>query len=135
LGGQEMIGLDTNIVARYIMQDDPAQSAAANRLFDSFSKDNPGFISVICIIELVWVLRTARRAKPQDIARVLETLLRVDHIVVEQTELIWQALRIFTRTNADFPDCLIQRFSHAAGCEETLTFHRKAVSAGMKLLS
>lgn len=130
-----MIGLDTNIIARYIMQDDPVQSAAANRLFESFSKENLGFVPVICVIELVWVLRTARKAKPPEIVRVLETLLRVEDLIVERADLIWQALRTFARTNADFADCLIQRFSHAAGCDETLTFDRKAVSTGMKLLS
>jgi predicted nucleic-acid-binding protein len=130
-----MIGLDTNIIARYIMQDDPAQAAAANRLFESFSKENPGFIPVICIVELVWVLRSARGAKPPEIVRVLETLLRIDDIIVERAELVWQALRTFARTHADFADCLIQHSCHAAGCDETLTFDRKAVSAGMKLLS
>ncbi len=130
-----MIGLDTNIIARYIMQDDALQSASVNRLFDSFSKENPGFVPVICIIELVWVLRSARDAKPFEIVRVLDTLLRVEDLIVERADLVWQALRTFARTNADFADCLIQRSAHAAGCDETLTFDRKAVSIGMKLLS
>jgi predicted nucleic-acid-binding protein len=130
-----MTGLDTNIIARFIMQDDALQSASVNRLFESFSKENPGFIPVICIIELIWVLRSARDAKPPEIVRVLETLLRVEDLIVERADLVWQALRTFARTNADFADCLIQRFCHAAGCDETLTFDRKAVSTGMKLLS
>jgi predicted nucleic-acid-binding protein len=130
-----MIGLDTNVVARYIMQDDAAQSAIANRLMESFSKDNPGFIPVICIIELVWVLRSARRANPQEIARVLETLLRIDGLIVERSELVWQALRQFAKTHADFADCLIQCFAHAAACDYTATFDRKAAAIGMKLLS
>jgi predicted nucleic-acid-binding protein len=130
-----MTGLDTNIIARFIMQDDALQSASVNRLFESFSKENPGFVPLICIIELVWVLRSARDAKPPEIVRVLETLLRVEDLIVERADLVWQALHLFARTNADFADCLIQRFSHAAGCKETLTFDRKAVSSGMKLLS
>ncbi len=130
-----MTGLDTNIIARFIMQDDEVQSAIVNRLFASFSKESPGFVPVICIIELVWVMRTARRAKAPEIVRVLETLLRVENLAVERADLVWQAIRLFARTNADFADCLIQRFSHATGCDETLTLDRKAVSAGMKLLS
>jgi predicted nucleic-acid-binding protein len=117
------------------MQDDALQSASVNRLFDSFSKENPGFVPVICIIELVWVLRSARDAKPFEIVRVLDTLLRVEDLIVERADLVWQALRTFARTNAVFADCLIQRSAHAAGCDETLTFDRKAVSIGMKLLS
>lgn len=129
-----MIGLDTNVIARFVLQDDPTQSPIVNRLFESFSKDEPGFVSLVSVIELVWVMRSSRRAEPQEILKVLDTLLRIDTLVVEQSALIRQAQRSFANANADFADCVIERLAHAAECEYTVTFDRKAVSAGMKLL-
>jgi predicted nucleic-acid-binding protein len=49
-----MIGLDTNVLVRYLVQDDPEQSAAAGSLFDTFTAEAPGFISAVSIVELVW---------------------------------------------------------------------------------
>ncbi len=51
-----MIGLDTNVVVRYIMQDDPKQSPKATRLIESLTSDAPGFVPLVAVIELVWVL-------------------------------------------------------------------------------
>jgi predicted nucleic-acid-binding protein len=130
-----MIGLDTNVILRFVTQDHPTQSAAANRLMESFSIDKPGFVPTICVIELVWALKTFYKAKSSDIGQAVETLLRAEGLIIERSELVWQALRLFTKTSADFADCLIERCAHAEGCDHTATFDRKAVSAGMKLLS
>ncbi|MGA1464036.1 MAG: PIN domain-containing protein, partial [Steroidobacteraceae bacterium] len=51
-----MIGLDTNVLVRYIMQDDPKQSPKASTLIESLSADHPGFISLVSVVELYWVL-------------------------------------------------------------------------------
>ncbi len=130
-----MIGLDTNVILRFVTQDHPTQSAAANRLMESFSIDKPGFVPTICVIELVWALKTFYKAKSSDIEQAVETLLRAEGLIIERSELVWQAFRLFTKTSADFADCLIERCAHAEGCDYTATFDRKAVSAGMKLLS
>jgi predicted nucleic-acid-binding protein len=130
-----MIGLDTNVILRFVTQDHPTQSAAANRLMESFSIDKPGVVPTICVIELVWALKTFYKAKSSDIEQAVETLLRAEGLIIERSELVWQALRLFTKTSADFADCLIERCAHAEGCDHTATFDRKAVSAGMKLLS
>ena len=50
-----MIGLDTNVLVRYIAQDDPKQSPKATRLIESFTVDAPGYVSVVAVVELVWV--------------------------------------------------------------------------------
>ena len=130
-----MIGLDTNVVVRYLTHDDPVQTAKAVRMLDSLSSDVRGFLSLIVIVELVWVLEVSYRFKKNEIVQVLETLLRSKELIVERAEIVWQALRRFTTTNADFSDCLIERCGHAAECQYTVTFDQNAAAtAGMRLL-
>ena len=71
-----MIGLDTNVIVRYLTHDDTVQTATAVRVIDSLSQNSPGFLSLIVIVELVWVLDAAYRFKKNEIEGVLETLLR-----------------------------------------------------------
>jgi len=130
-----MIGLDTNVVVRYLTHDDPAQMTAAVRVVDSLSSDSPGFLSLIVITELVWVLEVSYRFKKNEIEQVLETLLRSKELVIERAEIVWQALRKFSASRADFADCLIERSGNAAECQYTVTFDRNtAAGAGMRLL-
>lgn len=130
-----MTGLDTNVIVRYLVQDDPDQSAAATRVLETLTTDAPGFVSAISIVELVWVLQSCYQAARDEIQGVIEGLLRSRQLVVERAELVWQSLRIFAKGNADFADCLIERSGHAAGCDHTLTFDQNATKlAGMKLL-
>jgi predicted nucleic-acid-binding protein len=129
-----MIGLDTNIVVRYLTHDDPAQTTAAVRVMDSLSSDSPGFLTLIVITELVWVLETSYRFKKKEVEQALETLLRSKELVIERAEIVAQALRKFSTSHADFADCLIERSAHAAECQHVLTFDRNAAAAGMKLV-
>ncbi|KAB0518393.1 PIN domain-containing protein [Pseudomonas extremorientalis] len=130
-----MIGLDTNVLVRYITQDDPVQSAKASDLIESLTTASPGFISLVSIVELVWVLQSCYQSAKSDVVMVLETLLRTRELTVEHAEIIWQALRTFVANKADFADCLIERCAHAAGCEYTATFDLNAIkTAGMKRL-
>ena len=130
-----MIGLDTNVLVRYLTHDDPTQTAEAMRVMNSLSFDAPGFLSLIVIAELVWVLAISYRFPKDKIAQVVETLLRSRELVVERGEIVSQALRAFNAGRADFSDYLIERCAHAAQCQFTLTFDQKAASAaGMRLL-
>jgi predicted nucleic-acid-binding protein len=130
-----MIGLDTNVIIRYLTQDDPLQAATATKLVESLTPDAPGFVSTIVVIELTWVLQSSYRVSRREIASTLETLLRSKELVVERAELIWQALRRFNSGNGDFADCLIERCGNAAGCLHTLTFDKRAATiAGMQLV-
>jgi len=130
-----MIGLDTNVVVRYLTHDHPAQTTAAVKVMDSLSTDSPGFLSLIVIAELVWVLEAAYRFKKNEVAQVLEILLRSQELVIERAEIVAQALRKFSASRADFADCLIERSAHAAECQYTVTFDRNAESAaGMRML-
>ncbi len=129
-----MIGLDTNVVVRYLTHDDPTQTAKAIQLFASFSPDTPGFISLIVLVESVWVLQRSFGFNRAEITLMVETFLRGREIIVEQAELVSQALRSFTTTGVSFSDCLIERCGHAAECEYTATFDKRATAVGMKLV-
>ena len=130
-----MIGLDTNIVVRYIMQDDPRQSALATRLVESLTAATPGYVPLVSVTELSWVLSSAYGLERAQLVAALEGLLRTKEIVVEQAETVWKALRLFHSGNADFADCLIERSAAAAGCEQTMTFDRGAVKGcGMRFV-
>jgi predicted nucleic-acid-binding protein len=130
-----MTGLDTNILVRYLTEDDPAQTIAAGQVMDSFSPDSPGFVSLIVLAELVWVLESFYHFTKKEIEHVLETLLRSEELILERADIVSQALRIFRVNRADFADCLIERCGHAADCERTVTFDQKAAAGtGMRLL-
>jgi predicted nucleic-acid-binding protein len=129
-----MIGLDTNVLVRYLTLDDPVQSAAAVRIFSSLSPDSPGFISLAVTLELVWVLESSYGFGKDRIVETVDALLRTEELVMEQDDIVRQALRRFAGTRTDFADCLIERSGHDAGCEYTSTFDKKAVATGMRLL-
>ena len=131
-----MIGIDTNVLVRYIMQDDPRQSALATRLVESLTAGAPGFVSMVAVVELAWVLSSAYELDRGQVVRAFEGLLRTKEIEVEQAEIVWKALRVFQGASADFADCLIERSAAAAGCEATKTFDRAAAKGcGMKLIA
>jgi predicted nucleic-acid-binding protein len=125
-----MIGLDTNLLARYIAEDDAAQSAAAARVLESLSAESPGFVPLVVIAELVWVLQFSYRFNKREVADVVEKLLRSAELMLENAEIVARALREFRRSRADFADCLIERCAHAAGCQHTVTFDKRAASLG-----
>ena len=128
-----MIGLDTNVLVRYVMQDDPRQSPRATRLMDSLAPQAPGYVSLVVLVELVWVLRSNYGLARGQVATVLETLLRSKELLVERAESVAQALERFEGAGADLADALIERIAAASGCEATFTFDAGAVKwAGMK---
>ncbi len=131
-----MTGLDTNVLARYIMQDDSKQSPLATSLVESLTAEAPGFVPLVAVIELVWVLSSAYRLERAQVVEALEGLLRTKEIVVERAEIVWKAVRAFRDGTGDFADCLIERSAVAAGCERTMTFDRGAAKhCGMILIS
>jgi predicted nucleic-acid-binding protein len=129
-----MIGLDTNVVVRYLTHDDPAQTAKAIRLFASLSADAPAFLSLTVLVESVWVLQRSYGFKKDEIVQVVETLLRGREVIVERAELASQALRTFEATGVNFSDCLIERCGQAAECTYTATFDKRATAVGMRVL-
>ena len=131
-----MIGLDTNVLVRYIMQDDERQSLMASRLMESLTTEEPGFVSIVSVIELGWVLGGAYGLDRQQLAQAFEALLRTKEVVIDRAENVWQALRVHQAGQADFADALSERISAAAGCRQTMTFDRGAAKhAGMTLVA
>lgn len=130
-----MIGLDTNILVRYLMEDDEAQASAAAEVVEALTEDEPGFISVVTIVELVWVLRRAYRVPERESLPVLEHLLSAHAIRPERSDVVRLAMRDALSTRVDFADALIARLGSAAGCTSTLTFDRAAAGLdGMTLI-
>jgi predicted nucleic-acid-binding protein len=130
-----MIGLDTNVLVRYITQDDPKQSPKATRLIESLTTDAPGFVPVVALIELVWVLSSCYDLPRDPLCQVLDTLLRTKEMVIDRADQVVKALRVCRTGSADFADCLIERTAASAGCGMTMTFDVGAAkSAGMTLI-
>lgn len=131
-----MIGIDTNVLVRYIAQDDPSQSKRASRLIeDECSVVIPGFISLVVLVELVWVSESCYGAARGEVAEMLRRILSTRQLVVQDTETAWKALRLFESSKADFADCLVERVAAAAGCSAVVTFDKGAAKAGMTLLA
>ena len=130
-----MIGLDTNVLVRYIAQDDSKQSPKATRLIEALTVDAPGYVSIVSVVELVWVLTGCYALTRSGICEVLETLLRTKEIIVANADILWKAVRLFKEGKADFADCLIERSANEAGCNHTATFDRDAARhCGMQLI-
>lgn len=131
-----MIGLDTNILVRYIAQDDPTQSRKATQLIESLTAEKTGFIPLVVLVEIVWVLEESYGVSKLQLIEILETLLRTKELVIESTEAVARAVALFGTSRADFSDCLISRSALAAKCDYTLTFDKAAAkSGGMQLLA
>jgi len=130
-----LIGIDTNILVRYLAQDDMIQSVIAERLVGSFTQDDPGFVSQIVLVETVWILTRIHKIPRHSIVDMLKALLHSNELVFEGRETILAALSTFRNTKADFSDALIAHNNSRAGCEKTFTFDRNAANIkGMRLL-
>ncbi len=130
-----MIGLDTNVLVRYLTEDDAAQSSAAAGVIEALTEDEPGFVSLVTVVELLWVLRRAYRVPERESLPVLDHLLSTHVIRLERSDVVRLAMRDALATSADFADALTARLGSAAGCTTTLTFDRTAADlAGMTLL-
>lgn len=132
-----MIGLDTNVVVRYLTQDDPKQSPIATRLMEkTLSADEPGFISLVVLAEVVRVLVSLYSVDRAGVAEVVGGLLTTEQLRVESAELVWHAKRRYEGSKADFSDALVAECALAAGCKRSVTFDRTAAAtSGFELLN
>jgi predicted nucleic-acid-binding protein len=132
-----VIGLDTNVVIRFIAQDDESQSPIATRFISRLSREQPGFISTVVLAEITWVLSRAYKASREDTAKAVEGLLRSAELVVENAEAAYRALAVYqASTSSEFADALIAEIAALAGATETVSFDRRAAAeTGMRLLS
>ncbi len=124
-----MIGLDTYVIVRYVAQDDVRQAAIATRLIeDSLSAEARGFVSIVTLAEIVWVMSSNYRAARAAVADIVEGLLTAPQLAIEKADVIWRALRAFRESKADFSDAVIVELGRDAGCTKTVTFDRHAAA-------
>src|SRR5512146_519575 len=103
-----MIGLDTNVLLRYMVQDDPAQSPKATEVIERrLSKENPGFVSLVCVVEIVWVLGSLYQRSRAQIADHVEMMLAADTLAVQNEQEVYQALVALRNGSGTFQDALI----------------------------
>jgi predicted nucleic-acid-binding protein len=120
-----MTGLDTNVVVRYLTQDDPSQSRKASSLIDgAVGKGEPLHLDVVVLCELVWVLRGAYRFGRQTIGDALEKILDAAQFSVEDRDLLREALKAYRAGQGDFADYVLGLRNLKAGCSATATFDR-----------
>ena len=132
-----MIGIDTNVLVRYLAQDDPPQSALAEEFIENYcSEKHPAFINHIVLCETVWILDRCYHADKDTIANILGEILKTEQFRIQNVEMVWRALREFKKSAVDFADCLLAQNNLGNGCEHTVTFDNKAsASAGYRLLT
>jgi predicted nucleic-acid-binding protein len=127
-----VIGLDTNVLVRYLAQDDPEQSARATQVVEQeLTADAPGFIGLIVLVETVWVLQRLYRASAEEIRETVTDLLGSRSIVIENRDVVARALATSKKNACGFADAIIAASALNAGCDKILSFDVGAVRAGM----
>ena len=123
-----MIGLDTNVLVRYLAQDDPIQSSQATQLIErQLTEADPGFVTVVAMAETVWVLDRAYSLADYEIAAAIERALQTDVLVIENEQEVFTAMIALKEGRGSFADALIGALGAKAGCSHTLSFARKAL--------
>jgi predicted nucleic-acid-binding protein len=123
-----MTGLDTNILIRYLTQDDPIQSPRATSIIERrFTRERPGFVSLVTMAEVVWVLGSVHELEDREIADTVERMLQADTLMVQNEQQVFTAMVSLRQGWGAFADALIGALGAWAGCESTLTFDKRAL--------
>jgi predicted nucleic-acid-binding protein len=131
-----VIGIDTNVLVRFIVKDDPRQTLAAVRTIHGLSAEEPGWVSLLVLSELGWTLSRVYKLGRTAVAEALGKLLISKDLVLEQREVVHQALLLYQDSKADFADCVISVTANLAGCSRIVTFDEiEARDLGMELLA
>ncbi len=131
-----MIGVDSNVLVRFFVNDDPRQSTLAKRFMDERTVDDPAFISVVVLVELVWALEQIYDYERTQIHLALSVLLGSGNIAIEREDVTKEAIGHAGAANADIADCIIAALARVADARATVTFDREAARRipGMELL-
>lgn len=130
-----MIGMDTNVLVRYLTQDEPAQSARATRLIEhELSDRETGYIGLVVLVETCWVLKRVYSATPTELRDTVRDLLDTRQLVVERRAVVAAALARLGDGAGDIADALVVEGASEAGCARTVTFDKAAVKLGMVVL-
>lgn len=121
-----MIGLDTNILVRFIMEDDPVQSRQVRHVIErKLTKHNPGFVSLATVLETAWVLESVYTRSSHQVAEAIHRILQIETFIIQNEQEVYTAM-IGLQNGQDFADVLIASLGLWAGCDTTLTFDRRA---------
>lgn len=132
-----MIALDTNVLLRYLVQDDPAQSPRATEIIERrLTRQEPGFVSLVCILEIVWVLGSLYKRSRREIADHIEMILAADTLQVQNEQEVYQGGIALKKGTGTFEDALIGGLGAWRGCSATLTFDQNAAKrlSGFQLI-
>lgn len=122
-----MIALDTNVLLRYLVQDDPKQSPRATEIIERrLTTQEPGFVSLVCVLEIVWVLGSLYKRTPGEIADHIEMILTADTLQVQNEQEVYQGVIALRGGLGTFEDALMSALGTWQGCSATLTFDRNA---------
>jgi predicted nucleic-acid-binding protein len=125
-----VIALDTNVLIRLLVRDDPGQTVLAERLLQEASDEGePCFVSDPVLCEVEWVLESSYGAKRGDILAAMQELLAGDLFVFEDREILHQVIERYQTSKADFSDCLIGAKARSRGARTTYTFERLLTEA------
>lgn len=132
-----MIGIDTNVLLRMVLNDDAEQQAKAIVFGNRLSEDSPGFVSLIVLVEFSWALISRYGLSKNEVLAAIQRLLKVKTLVFEDFDAIVVALETSALPQADFADALIAEHNRNLGCSHTVTFDQRAAKsvAGMELLA
>ena len=123
-----MLGVDTNVLVRYLVRDDQSQYERARRLIErEVNIGEPLLVSPLVLLELEWVLRSRYELAKPEILAAFSSLMQTADLAFEDEPAVEQALYSWTNSVADFADCLIDAHYRRLGCRGTATFDRKAL--------
>ena len=132
-----MIGVDTNVLLRLVIDDDPEQNRQAKHFFAARSADDPAFVSILALSEFIWVLQKRYGYAKEQLPDLLDALLASPDLTVERAGLVRDAAELFRQPHIGFADALIAGLAMDAGCTSVVTFDKAAAKriAGMESLS
>lgn len=130
-------GVDAHVLLRVMLNDHPRQSVLARDFLSGLGEERRGYVGISAVLEIFWVLRSRYQVPRQTLCEMMRHLLSIKFVEVESSEAIAQALSVYQKKRADFPDALLAQRNMEAGCQSTYTFDQDAAKAipSMALLS
>jgi len=131
------IGIDTNILLRMVLNDDPAQRAKASAFGQGLTEESPGFVSLVVLVELSWALGSRYRQPKEKVLATIGKLIKIETLVFESFDTVVRALQMSRKAKVDFSDAIIAERSREFGCSHTVTFDQDAAAEipSMELLA
>ena len=120
-----MIALDTNVLVRFIVEDDDEQTERATRVIqDAVTKNEPLFVSEVVLCEAVWVLARVYKLSKEELVQTLRALLQAREVDIREKDGVRRAVDAFAGGKGDFADYVIRELATAAGCDRIATFDK-----------